>query len=206
MGLILPHTLIKIANLDALVPQELPLWAQKMLAQAPYVIVRRGEQGAQIPVGIRGFNRSQRFAAFLPSGQWQKLISPQQALMYLPSLAKERAELAAFIKLRKIMPLLNGYHWGISGSLQFELVTGIPVVNAASDIDIILSDLPRMSRSEASDLIGQLQAVCPAVHTDIQVVNGQNGFSLEEFAQQRADTILLKTMTGPKLVTDPWQE
>ncbi|MDF7672931.1 malonate decarboxylase holo-ACP synthase [Lactobacillus sp. ESL0701] len=206
MELIPPHTLIKVSNLAALVPHELPLWAQKMLAQAPYVIVRRGDQGAQIPVGIRGFNRSQRFATFLPSGQWQKLISPQQALRYLPNLAKERAKLAAFIKLREIMPLLNGYNWGISGSLQFELVTGIPVVNAASDVDIILPNLPRMPRREASGLIDRLQAVYPEIHTDIQVTKGQNGFSLEEFAQQRADTILLKTMTGPKLVTDPWQE
>ncbi|WEV50511.1 malonate decarboxylase holo-ACP synthase [Lactobacillus sp. ESL0731] len=205
MALIPPHTLIELADVAPLIQQPLPSWAQKVLTQAPYVIVRRGKQGTQIPVGIRGFTKNQRFASFLPRNKWRKLISPQQALTYLPKLAQERAQLPAFTKLQKIMPLLDNYDWGVSGSLQFELVTGLPVVSLTSDIDVILTNMRPLSHQEARALIERLQAIYPAVHVDIQVVSGQNGFSLEEFAQQRAMTILLKTATGPKLVSDPWQ-
>ncbi|MDF7683142.1 malonate decarboxylase holo-ACP synthase [Lactobacillus sp. ESL0679] len=205
MALIPPHTLIELADVASLKPQPLLSWPQKMLTQAPYVIVRRGKQGTQIPVGIRGFTKSQRFAAFLPRNKWRKLISPQQALTYLPKLAQERAQLPAFTKLQKIISLLNNYDWGVSGSLQFELVTGLPVVSLTSDIDVILTNMQPLSHQEARALIEQLQVSYPAVHVDIQVVSGQNGFSLEEFAQQRSTTILLKTATGPKLVSDPWQ-
>ncbi|MFS1240402.1 hypothetical protein ACL36S_16155 [Lactiplantibacillus plantarum] len=38
----------------------------------------------------------------------------------------------------------------------------------------------------------------------MQMVHGQAGFSLEEFAQNRADSILMKTSHGPVLTEDPW--
>ena len=43
----------------------LPPWASRMLACAPYAVVRRGREAAGIPVGLRGTEKSQRFACAL---------------------------------------------------------------------------------------------------------------------------------------------
>lgn len=204
MEQVAPHTLIRLDPVSLITDSQLPEWAQAMLNESPYVIVRRGSQADRIPVGLRGYQKAQRFGAWIEPSQIADTVTPHQALGLLQHLAPERAALPAFQKLTALLPLLAGFEWGVGGSLQFELVTGLPMARAVSDVDVIMTrpDEP-MSVSEAQDLITELKAIAGA-HADIQVVHGQAGFSLEEFAQNRADSVLMKTSHGPELSDDPW--
>lgn len=204
MERIAPHTLLKLKTVtDLIFTGDLPEWVTDMLAQAPYVIVRRGQQDTQIPIGIRGYQKNQRFAAWMPLGAWQQVITPQAALKYLPQLAATRQTLAAFQTLRQITPLLADYQWGVGGSLQYELVTGLPMARAASDVDVIMTLPPKkMTPATAKQLVTTLKQM--SQHVDIQVVANEYGFSLEEYGMQRSTEILVKSNQGPQLVHDPW--
>lgn len=205
MEQIAPHTLLRLRALPALVVEApLPEWAVAMLKRTPYVIVRRGPQADRIPVGLRGFQKSQRLAAFVSADNVEDAVTPQQALARLPQLDPVRAQLPAFQKLAQLHLLLHDYNWGIGGSLQFELVTGLPMARPVSDIDVIMARPANpLSQTEAGALVMSLQKIAGA-HADIQVVHGQVGFSLEEFAQGRDRQIMMKTSTGPRLAIDPW--
>lgn len=200
-----PHTLIQLKDPAALTPAApLPEWATAMLNASPYVIVRRGPQADRIPVGLRGYQKNQRFAAFADSDQIEATVTPQAALQLLPELDPARAQLPAFQKLKALQPLLQGFDWGVGGSLQFELVTGLKMARAASDVDVIMTrPTAPLSVAAAKDLVTRLQAIAGS-HADIQVVHGQDGFSLEEYAQHRDAQVMMKTATGPQLTADPW--
>ena len=205
MDRLAPHTLITLSNYTTMsTATELPNWADEMLAVAPVVVVRRGPQTTTIPVGVRGYEKSQRLAATVKMTEWTHPVTPEKALTYLPQLSAERAQLPAFQKLRRIQPLLAAFNWGVGGSLQFELATGLPMVRATSDIDIIMQRPVPMTPTQALALINQLRMRAGA-HADIQIVHGQTGFSLEEYATQRAARVLVKTADGPVLMRDPWQ-
>lgn len=204
MEQVAPHTLIRLDPVSLIADSELPEWAQAMLNESPYVIVRRGSQADRIPVGLRGYQKSQRFGAWIEPSQIAETVTPHDALGLLQHLKPDRAALPAFQKLTALLPLLSGFKWGVGGSLQFELVTGLPMARAVSDVDVIMTRPDEaMTVVEAQDLIAELKAIAGA-HADIQVVHGQAGFSLEEFAQNRADSVLMKTSHGPQLSDDPW--
>lgn len=202
----MPHTLIKLKDPTLLLTADpLPVWTEKMLNLTSYVIVRRGEQQDRIPVGIRGFQKSQRFGTWIDPDNWLAAVTPQQALQYLPKLSSTRRQLKPFQTLDAITPLLKTYDWGVGGSLAYELVTGIEMARPDSDVDVIMT-LPKqqMTPHEAQHLIADLRTIMGA-HADIQMVQGQYGFSLEEYAAQRTTEILVKTNAGPILSQDPWQ-
>ncbi|MCI2170098.1 malonate decarboxylase holo-ACP synthase [Schleiferilactobacillus perolens] len=209
--LIAPHTLIKVGDLADLKPVDpsrpMPDWALTMLQQAPYVIVRRGPQDGVIPVGIRGYQKRQRFPALLPVERVtpDQLVTPQQVIanQHLRQLAPDRLALPAFQALQRATAVLRDYHWGVGGSLQFELVTGLPMANENSDLDIIM-DLPPqdLSVTQARALLQALNQT--AAHADVQVVAGQDGFSLEEYANHTSHTVMVKSAAGPLLTVDPW--
>lgn len=200
-----PHTLVRLkpgATLNA--PTALPEWAVAMLKEAPYVIVRRGNQADRIPVGLRGYQKAQRFAAFISPAQIAATVTPRQALGMLPQLDEQRAQLPAFEKLAALQPLLQSFDWGVGGSLQFELVTGLKMARSQSDVDVIMQrPAAPLTVATAKRLLTDIQAIAGA-HADIQVVHDQDGFSLEEYAQQRDRMVMMKTATGPQLTADPW--
>ncbi|WP_155287507.1 malonate decarboxylase holo-ACP synthase [Lacticaseibacillus zhaodongensis] len=200
-----PHTLIRLSSRAALTAAgALPEWAEAMLKEAPYVIVRRGAQVDRYPVGLRGYQKSERFAAFVTADGYSDPVTPQQALTLLPQLDPVRAQLPAFQKLVQLQPLLQDFDWGVGGSLQFELVTGLKMARPGSDVDVIMNRPAQpLSYAAALRLVQQLQVIAGA-HADIQVVHGQDGFSLEEYAQQRDRQIMMKTANGPQLTANPW--
>lgn len=200
------HSLIKLNDWTLLrADQPIPHWAIEMLQLSPYVIVRRGEQTQEIPVGIRGFAKNQRFAAMIATTNIAQIVTPEEALSLQTKLAPNRLQLVPFQTLRQLQSLLETFTWGVGGSLEYELVTGIPMVRLDSDIDVIMS-LPttKITIATAQKLLKQLRLVT-SVHVDIQIIKGEYGFSLEEYANQRSKEILVKTNHGPILVADPWQ-
>lgn len=200
-----PHTLVEISGIEKIhAGEEIPEWVFSVFEEAAYVIVRRGSQDGKIPIGIRGYERSQRFAGWINPEDILKTVTPSEALEQLDTVDTVRLEMPAFRMVKKVIPLLKEYEWGIGGSLQFELVTELPMVKQTSDIDIIMQrPATKIDINTAKNLLDKLKSIA-GTHTDIQVVYGQNGFSLEEYAQQRSSKIMLKTMDGPQLVTDIW--
>ncbi|MCP0887776.1 malonate decarboxylase holo-ACP synthase [Ligilactobacillus sp. WILCCON 0076] len=202
---LIPHTLIKLKNKDLIYADtSVPAWVKKSLEISSYSVVRRGFQSEYIPVGIRGFKKNQRFAACIKKSNIESTYLPSDALKKIDTVPNTRLNLPAFQSLLKIRNHLSMFEWGVGGSLQFELITGIPMVTEKSDLDLLITCPPvPLSHKEANQLLKKLQFLS-TVHLDIQVLNHQNGFSLEEFALQRNKTILVKTMVGPILMDDPW--
>lgn len=207
-----PNDLLQFTSLQdlALTENPLPSWAKDSLSESKTVVVRRGLiKNELIPVGIRGYERKQRFACYLNIAAIKKQYHPQYFIQHKrwKNLPNDRQKLPPFEALQKIAPLLSNYQWGIGGSLGYEMATGVKMVKNTrehvSDLDLLLYNVSTLKRRQAQELLQKINQY--DVHADVQVVKGQNGFSLEEYASNRSKKTLVKTATGPLLVADPWQ-
>lgn len=199
------HDLLRVKDIKKIqVEDSMPEWAEDILQLSSYVIVRRGDQSKKIPVGIRGFKKSQRLAAWIDYDNFDSIFTPQDAVKNFQTSSNPRFSLPAFKLLKRLLPIMKNYNWGVGGSLEYELATGIQMVHETSDVDVIMQRPAKMTRQEAKDLVEELRQVSNA-HADIQVVYNDIGFSLEEYALSKSKNILIKTNAGPKLVEDPWK-
>lgn len=202
----LPHDLIELDEAQSLQDfNSLPQWAKESLIAAPFVVVRRGQQmNDMIPVGIRGRLKKQRASALVSAQSVKSKTTPFELAktQKWADLDRDRQKLPVFQALRSVAPIMHKYEWGIGGSCGYELVTGIVMANETSDLDIIVRNFPKIETAQAKTLLFELNQF--NVHIDLQVTEGQNGFSLEEYANDRSETTLIKTANGPKLATDPW--
>jgi phosphoribosyl-dephospho-CoA transferase len=102
------------------------------------VVVRRtSTNGNLVPVGVRGKELAQRWAAgFVNPEQIAQIVSPNQLRKSLAE--NSRRGLRAFDSLRflEMKVALKALHWGPGGSTGFELVSGSPTVTETSDLDI----------------------------------------------------------------------
>lgn len=198
---------VTFAHEDDLILEKNPLpeWAKDSLSKAKIVVVRRGNlKNNLIPIGIRGKQKNQSWGCFLPKDKILKHYHPDYFIAHQSwrNLPHDRQAMLAFQALVKIVPLLTKLRWGVSGSLVYEMATGIEMVHQTSDIDIIAWKVKPMSIKQAQLLLKQLNQF--NVHADMQVVNRDRGFALEEYAMNRDAQILIKTNAGPQLSADPW--
>lgn len=197
-----PHDLLKVRKMEDLTA-DLPLqdWAKDALQRAPYMVMRRAEvSNGLIPVGIRGAQRSQRLAYWLPEDLIDEVITPY-------SLVDEKnwkAVYTAFAPptvntLRQITLLMNatGYQWGPTGSTGFELATGLPTIKESSDLDLIIEVPEILNVKTAKQLLDRIGDIS-TVRLDIQISTALGGFSLQEYTSSA--TVLVKTTSGPRLV------
>lgn len=199
-----PHDLLRINSTDDLSGDNLPDWAKTIFPRSLTVVVRRSPVlNSQIPVGIRGIKREQRFATYIEAEVIQKIITPFDLVKQRAwnGLSERRRILPAIEALPKVAGVLHGYDWGISGSVGFELATQTESAKVTSDLDLVWKPKQVISKEAAQDLLKKLNQF--KVHADLQVIQGTTGFSLEEYANSRS-TILLKTLNDPILVRDPW--
>ncbi|MFB4159260.1 malonate decarboxylase holo-ACP synthase [Geomicrobium sp. JSM 1781026] len=192
-----PHDLLKI-NVIAFLKEHTsaPLWVQSSLQQVPFVVVRRAETTTAIPIGIRGSNRSERFATTVNPSVVIKRITPYELQSYpCQYLHLEKAK-QTFIYVKKV---LQEYSWGPIGSVGFEIATRTNVMNEYSDFDIIIR-CKHMEVSKANDLLEQLNQAL--VYVDPIVETNGGWFSLREFA--KGDGVLFKTSLGLELRQHPW--
>src|ERR1700761_6081202 len=106
--------------------------------QLPWVVVRRGRvSGGLIPVGVRGSERSERYAGFAPLNEVIEVRRPDQLRLLFAE--NSRKELQAFQSLSYLESRLAGLDmaWGPGGSVGYELASGIPAVRNRSDLDLI---------------------------------------------------------------------
>lgn len=202
-----PHDLLTFAHENDLILEKNPLpeWAKDSLSKAKIVVVRRGIiKDGLIPVGIRGKQKNQRLGCFLPKDKILKQYHPDYFIRHQSwtNLSVDRQKMPAFQALNEMVPVLKDFHWGVSGSLAYEMATGVKMVHQTSDIDVIAWQVKPMSVPQAQALLRRLNQF--NVHADMQVVNQDRGFALEEYAMNRDAEILIKTDEGPCLSDDPW--
>ena len=139
----IPHDLLRLSN-----PRDLvygvppPSWLHEALSRVPWVVVRRAPfKNELIPVGVRGKNRNQRFAAFAHAAAVVQCVSPEDlASCQAWREASRREEIPALRALPKIHLALqaHGLSWGPVGSVGFELATAFPAAKCSSDLDLII--------------------------------------------------------------------
>jgi len=183
-----------------------PKWVERELRESPFAVVRRGlATGYEIPIGVRGTGRNQRWAAFCHPNLVKSVLTPSQLLTRAipPSRANAIPALRALDLLKKRW-MENVLLWGPGGSVAFELASGRHVAKPESDLDIVINAERRMTAEEAKSLCDRAMNL-PAV-VDIRVETPVCGFSLKEFAGRSPAAILLRVPRGIVLAEDPWGE
>ncbi|NVZ80043.1 malonate decarboxylase holo-ACP synthase, partial [Pseudomonas gingeri] len=194
---LLPHDLLWGLT-TAQLPEDAPGWVAEALSHGQPVVVRRALASAgQVPVGVRGVLREQRFATLMPRLLVERRVRPE-ALIASIGWGRDWPALQALHYLR---PLLNasGLAWGVGGSAGFELATGLPTLHQQSDLDLILRAPQALSRRQAAGLLQQLDN--PFCRVDLQVQTPQGAVALAEWAGP-ARRVLLKRAEGALLVLD----
>ncbi|MNC37417.1 Phosphoribosyl-dephospho-CoA transferase [compost metagenome] len=144
--------------------------------------------------------RDQRAAGWVNAAKVKRIISPEELasrdlLVKSPFVSMPPVQGAIQLALRE-WP----WSWGITGSCGYALATEVPVLHADSDLDLLIRCPQRVEREsllEWQAVIGQL--LCRA---DTQIETPQGAFALAEWL--RDGRVLLKTNSGPEIVTDPW--
>jgi len=201
-----PHDLLQISSVEDLSGDNLPVWAKTVFPNSLTVVVRRSEiLNKQIPVGIRGVKREQRFATYIEETAIKNIITPYELVnaKAWERVSEARKELPAIKALPFVADVLQGYNWGISGSVGFELATETESAKTTSDLDLIWKPNHSINKKTAQSLLKDLNQF--GVHADLQVIQHNNGFSLEEYANS-SSSIMMKTLGDPILVEDPWIE
>jgi phosphoribosyl-dephospho-CoA transferase len=183
-----------------------PEWAAKGLRRAPFLVVRRGLVSEQtIPVGVRGPERNQRWAAFCHTALVKSITTPPQLLKRtVPMFRADSVPALRSLSLLEERWTNLDRPWGPGGSVGFELATGSHVAMPESDLDIVLYADGRITTGEAKSLCGFTSGLPSAI--DICVETQTCGFSLKEYASQGSAPILLRTPYGVELRSVPWSE
>ena len=202
------HDLLRLSDPHNLVcPFPPPAWLPQALSLAPWVVVRRAPfEDELIPVGVRGKNRNERFAAFAPAETVVQHATPEDLVSRQAwRKAPRRDELAAMRALPQMNDALQtlGLHWGPVGSVGFELATGCAAANGDSDLDLII----RMRDALVPELAEKLVAINEAagVRVDMLLETAAGGLALAEYARN-GTSLLLRTVNGLRLIQHPTEE
>jgi phosphoribosyl-dephospho-CoA transferase len=203
--LVRTHDLLEIDAKQLISSQpSAPQWVEDNLRKTPFVVVRRGPvTGREIPIGVRGTERNQRWAAFCHPRFVKSIHTPQQLLRR--AIPASRAD--AIPALRSLSLLKDRWKelvlpWGPGGSVGFELASGSHAAKPESDLDIVIHAERSMTAHEAKSLCDRAMSLPVAV--DIRVETPECGFSLKEFVGRGPAAILLRLPRGLVLAKDPW--
>jgi phosphoribosyl-dephospho-CoA transferase len=169
-------------------------------AGAPLVVRREATPPGIVPVGARGLQRNERCPGHVALDAVASILTPR--MLAQRSHAAD-AGFPCIAALRVLAPRLDALDvdWGPTGGAGYWLASGLPVLRATSDLDLLVH-LPRRPAAATLAALAALQDGQPC-RIDIQVDTGAGGFALAEF--MRGGRVLLKTDAGPRLVADPWE-
>ena len=181
-----------------------PHWVEKDLPKSPFVVVRRGlTTGQDIPIGVRGTERNQRWAGFCHPKVVKSILTPPQLLgRTIPTSRADAIPALCALNLLKDRWVDFVLPWGPGGSVGFELATGNYVAKPESDLDIVVYAKRPMTAEAAKSVCDRTMNLPAAI--DIRVETPVYGFSLREFASQSLAAILLRAPSGIALGKDPW--
>jgi phosphoribosyl-dephospho-CoA transferase len=201
-----PHDLLLLACADcfARTPRAgtgPPDWVREALARTPWVVVRRAPRTpATAPVAVRGDRRGQRWATYVPLDVVRETVRPEDL-----SAVHARRDLPVFHAVAALAEMPRPHWaiaWGPGGSAGFELATGHPAAGQGSDLDLVVRVPHPAPPAEVAELLDNLAAL-PA-RVDVQLQSPWGGFAAAEYARDTGE-VLLRTDTGPRLVTDAWR-
>lgn len=178
-----------------------PAWARQVLIAGQPVVVRRAMVASgQIAVGLRGASRDQRFAAVVSASTVVRCMRPEQLVESVPLGGQP-----ALCALALLKPALDGLglRWGVTGSVGYQLATGLTVVHSQSDLDLLLRTPTELSRPAARELLGLLES--SPCRVDLQLETPSGAIALREWAGN-STRVLLKCPTGARLIENPWQQ
>ncbi len=195
-----PHDLLWLQDRNVLedVSEE---WVINQWRPTLPVVVRRDvSPDGRIPVGVRGMRREQRAAGWAHAAGIKRVVSPEAlashtVLVNSPFVSMPPVQGAIQLSLRR-WPWV----WGVTGSVGYALATEVPVLHANSDLDLLIrcpQPVAPAALEEWQQVISQL--LCRA---DTQIETPVGAFALAEWL--RDGRVLLKTGSGPRLVSDPW--
>jgi phosphoribosyl-dephospho-CoA transferase len=153
-------------------------------------------------VGVRGDNRGQRFAAWVPLSAISQLISPEDVVGHIDDIDPDFAVAKAAKSASDLLKTF-GLTWGVTGSVGFTLATGFNAIHAASDLDLVV-------RVGAETVIGEREwrhistslASLPC-RVDARICAPIGEISLDEYVTTSSEPVLVRTAEGPKLILDP---
>jgi phosphoribosyl-dephospho-CoA transferase len=192
-----PHDLLELKSVKDLISHSpLPKWVEPSITRAPFVVVRRSRAiEGFVAVGVRGRERNERYAAFMPVDHLLKRITPEQ-------LAQERKwkkhPQEIFSCLEQVSHIMNDHSliWGPVGSVGFELLSGKKTTSKTSDIDIVIRISEGFTTEFAKKIVSELII---QVRVDVQMESTKGAFSLSEYAASEGKPILIRTIDGPIL-------
>jgi phosphoribosyl-dephospho-CoA transferase len=167
----------------------LPLWVAETLQTVPFVVVRRGPSAShEIPVGVRGAERNQRWAGLCDRRWVRRVVTPARLRDTVLEGSHAKSRVDTIPAMRSLAHLVNrdGWKdlscpWGPGGSVGFELATGHSTAKPTSDLDIVIYADRRLSVEEARRLHASTQGLPSAV--DVRVETPICGFSLAEYVR-----------------------
>lgn len=188
-----PHDLLRLAAFA--LPTDAPAWAVRALRGAPWVVVRRATAPTGlIAVGVRGTARSERYGTAVSLDDVREVVPPEE-LAHVAS----RRQLPALRTLGTVAPLLDdtGLAWGPTGSVGFELATGMEAATAESDLDLLI----RMPGFDVRPLLTKMHQGLQshAARLDCQIEIPTGAIALVELMGSQPD-IMVRTADGPRLV------
>jgi phosphoribosyl-dephospho-CoA transferase len=206
-----PHYLLKVDTAaisfgNSSFHVSVPASVRRELEETNFVVVRRGViTESWVPIGIRGPQRSQRWAAWYPRYAIQEIVKPMDLLTQIGTMNDGDVSPAR----RALRSLMNAwqsltYPWGPAGSVGFEVATRHQTTTKKSDLDVVIYADDPLLRRDAQRLLASADDL--DVRVDIRVETLKCGFSLTEYATSPTKTILLRTVAGPVLGNDPWDE
>jgi phosphoribosyl-dephospho-CoA transferase len=199
------HDLLEIdANVFISGNESSPEWVEGVLRKSPFAVVRRGQAtDLEIPIGVRGAERNQRWAAFCHPAWVKSILTPPELLTRtIPTLRVDAAPALRALQVLKDRWMDLDHPWGPGGSAGFELATGLHVVKPESDLDAVIYAEGKITKDEARSLHARTMNLSVAV--DIRVETLACGFSLIEYARGGPAGILIRTPDGLELGNDPW--
>lgn len=188
-----PHDLLRLSRVDGAAPQ----WVQAALSATPWVVVRRAEAPAgMIAVGVRGGRRAERYAMTVAAEDATETVPPEE----LAWRASRRVPAMRALDGIRAAVDRTGLRWGPTGSVGFELATGVPTATEESDLDLVV----RVGRLTAEVLctLSAMEQVftTQAARIDCQIDTDCGAVALAELLADQPE-ILMRTATGPQLIS-----
>lgn len=196
----MPHDLVWIRHPQALTG-DLPAWVSSQWRSAlPLVVRRDSDAGGRIPVGVRGLKREWRAAGWVAAADIVR-VEPPEAFSHVARLLA-----SPFVSQQPVQAAIQlaqqrwWWPWGITGSVGYALATEVPVLSAASDLDLLIRCPEPVAEAELArwqQFVSQLPC-----RVDTQVETPYGAFALDEWL--RDGRVLLKSNHGPRLTDQPW--
>jgi phosphoribosyl-dephospho-CoA transferase len=142
--------------------------------------------------------REQRAAGWVQAQNIVRSVTPEmlverERLLGSPFVSQPPVQAAIALTLHV------AWRWGVTGSTGYALATEIPVLHAASDLDLLIRAPQPLAREALRNGSPGWPSPCRA---DTQVETPYGAFALNEWL--RDGRALLKTSHGARLTTAPW--